>query len=118
MALPPSGPPRGPMSSVRNGARSHGRRRANDVLLSARAASRRLAGVDDSLRSRRPTLTRRLVIRFAIAVVAVLAVLAVVLDRTLESAFLDDLTRSLVTEARVIRRALPSDLDSIQQFVQ
>jgi two-component system phosphate regulon sensor histidine kinase PhoR len=106
------------MSSVRNGARSHGRRRANDILLSARAASRTLAGVDDSLRSRRPTLTRRLVIRFAIAVVAVLAVLAVVLDRTLESAFLDDLTRSLVTEARVIRRALPSDLDSIQQFVQ
>jgi two-component system phosphate regulon sensor histidine kinase PhoR len=74
--------------------------------------------VDDSLRSRRPTLTRRLVVRFAIALVAVLAVLAVVLDRTLESAFLDDLTRSLVTEARVIRRALPADPDDLHQFLR
>jgi len=74
--------------------------------------------VDDSLRSRRPTLTRRLVTRFALAVVAVLAVLAVVLDRTLESAFLDDLTRSLVTEAKAIRRALPDDSEAFQPFVQ
>jgi two-component system, OmpR family, phosphate regulon sensor histidine kinase PhoR len=74
--------------------------------------------VDDSLRSRRPTLTRRLIVRFALAVVAVLAVLAVVLDRTLESAFLDDLTRSLVAEAKVIRRALPGDPEAFQKFVR
>jgi two-component system phosphate regulon sensor histidine kinase PhoR len=74
--------------------------------------------VDDSLRSRRPTLTRRLVIRFALAIVAVLAVLAVVLDRTLESAFLDDLTRSLVSEARAIRLALPEDPEAIQPFAE
>jgi two-component system phosphate regulon sensor histidine kinase PhoR len=74
--------------------------------------------VDDSLRSRRPTLTRRLLTRFALAVVAVLAVLAVVLDRTLESAFLDDLTRSLVSEARAIRLALPEDSDSFQRFAR
>jgi two-component system phosphate regulon sensor histidine kinase PhoR len=58
------------------------------------------------------------VIRFALAVVAVLALLAVVLDRTLESAFLDDLTRSLVTEARVIRGTLPADHQDLQQFVR
>jgi two-component system, OmpR family, phosphate regulon sensor histidine kinase PhoR len=45
--------------------------------------------VDDSLRSRRPTLTRRLVTRFALTIVAVLAVLTVVLDRILQSASLD-----------------------------
>jgi two-component system phosphate regulon sensor histidine kinase PhoR len=70
------------------------------------------------LRSRRPTLTRRLVIRFAIAVVAVLAVLAVVLDRTLESAFLDDLTRSLVSEAKAIQLALPEDSEAFQSFAE
>ena len=74
--------------------------------------------MDDSLRSRRPTLTRRLVVRFALAVVAVLAVLAVVLDRTLESAFLDDLTRSLVSEARATRLALPEDSESFQPFAR
>jgi two-component system, OmpR family, phosphate regulon sensor histidine kinase PhoR len=81
-------------------------------------AGRRLAGVDDPSRFRRPTLTRRLVTRFALTVVAVLAVLALVLDRTLESAFLDDLTRSLVTEAKAIRRALPDDSEALQPFVQ
>jgi len=70
------------------------------------------------LRSRRPTLTRRLVIRFAIAVVAVLAILAVVLDRTLESAFLDDLTRSLVSEAKAIQLALPEDSEAFQSFAE
>ncbi|HET6771253.1 MAG TPA: ATP-binding protein [Actinomycetota bacterium] len=74
--------------------------------------------MDDSLRSRRPTLTRRLVIRFAIAVVAVLAVLALVLDRTLESAFLDDLTRSLVSEAKAVRLALPEDSETFQPFAE
>ena len=103
---------------MRGGARPHSDRGEDDVLLSARPAGRTLAGVDDSLRSRRPTLTRRLVIRFALAVVAVLALLAVVLDRTLESAFLDDLTRSLVTEARVIRSTLPADPQDLQQFVR
>lgn len=118
MAVARAGPARGPLPSMRGGARPHGDRGEDDVLLSARPAGRTLAGVEDSLRSRRPTLTRRLVIRFALAVVAVLAVLAVVLDRTLESAFLDDLTRSLVTEARVIRRTLPADPQDLQQFVR
>lgn len=74
--------------------------------------------MDDSLRSRRPTLTRRLVIRFALAVVAVLAALALVLDRTLESAFLDDLTRSLVAEAKATRLALPENPEASQPFAR
>jgi two-component system phosphate regulon sensor histidine kinase PhoR len=74
--------------------------------------------VDDSLRSRRPTLTRRLLTRFALAVVAVLAVLALVLDRTLESAFLEDLTRSLVSEARAVGVAIPDDSDARQRFAR
>ena len=74
--------------------------------------------MDDSLRPRRPTLTRRLVTWFAIALVAVLAALAVVLDRTLQSAFLDDLTRSLVSEARAIRVALPEEPNEFQPFAE
>jgi two-component system phosphate regulon sensor histidine kinase PhoR len=70
------------------------------------------------LRSRRPTLTRRLLTRFALAVVAVLAVLALVLDRTLESAFLEDLTRSLVSEARAVGVAVPDDSDARQRFAR
>jgi two-component system phosphate regulon sensor histidine kinase PhoR len=50
--------------------------------------------------------------------VAVLAALAVVLDRTLQSAFLDDLTRSLVSEARAIRVALPEEPNEFQPFAE
>jgi two-component system, OmpR family, phosphate regulon sensor histidine kinase PhoR len=58
------------------------------------------------------------VARFALAMVAVLALLAVILDRTLENAFLDDLTRSLVSEAKSIRLALPEDSQDYQPFAR
>ncbi|HET6777142.1 MAG TPA: ATP-binding protein [Actinomycetota bacterium] len=74
--------------------------------------------MDDSPEIRRPTLTRRLVTRFVLTVVVVLGVLAVILDRTLASAFLDDLTRSLVAQAQTIRLALPSDSEALQPFVR
>jgi len=45
--------------------------------------------------------------RYALTVVAVLAVLAFVLDRAIGAAFLDDLTNSLIARARAIRVALP-----------
>ena len=45
--------------------------------------------MDDSSQTRRPTLTRRLVTRFALTIVAALTVLAIVLDRALQSASLD-----------------------------
>lgn len=74
--------------------------------------------MDDSLRPRRPTLTRRLVTWFAVAVVAVLAALAIVLDRALQSAFLEELTRSLVSEAKAVRVALPEDRSEYQSFAE
>lgn len=45
--------------------------------------------MDDSSLTRRPTLRRRLVTRFALTIVAALTVLAIVLDRALQSASLD-----------------------------
>jgi two-component system, OmpR family, phosphate regulon sensor histidine kinase PhoR len=74
--------------------------------------------VDALPKDRRPTLTQLLVTRFALTLVAVLALLAVVLDRTLAAAFLDDLTRSLESEARTIRRVLPDDPEALQAFVR
>jgi two-component system phosphate regulon sensor histidine kinase PhoR len=62
----------------------------------------------------RPTLANRLILRYAITVVAVLAVLAFALDRVLAAEFLDSLTRSLVSEATAVRRALPPDEPSLQ----
>ena len=56
-----------------------------------------------------PSLARRLLVRYTIAVVAVLAGLAFALDRTLASAFLDDLTSSLADQADAVRLALPDD---------
>ncbi|HYZ11650.1 MAG TPA: ATP-binding protein [Actinomycetota bacterium] len=55
----------------------------------------------------RPTLARRLLIRYALTVVAVLAALAFVLDRAIGAAFLGDLTVSLMAQARAVRAALP-----------
>ncbi|HEX5948796.1 MAG TPA: ATP-binding protein [Actinomycetota bacterium] len=62
----------------------------------------------------RPTLAGRLLVRYAMTVVAVLAALAFVLDRTLEVVFLDDLTESLTARARAIRVALPDDPAGLQ----
>jgi two-component system, OmpR family, phosphate regulon sensor histidine kinase PhoR len=62
----------------------------------------------------RPTLASRLILRYAITVVAILALLAFALDRVLAAEFLDGLTRSLVSEATAVRRALPADDPSLQ----
>jgi two-component system, OmpR family, phosphate regulon sensor histidine kinase PhoR len=63
------------------------------------------------------TLAGRLLAGYALAVVAVLGLLAVVLDRTLAAEFLDDLTDSLVSQARAVRAALPADGGDLQAEV-
>ena len=55
---------------------------------------------------RRPTLARRLVSWFAVAVVALLAVFGLALDRVIERVLLDDLTETLVAQATTLQRAL------------
>ena len=67
---------------------------------------------------RRRTLARTLVATYALTVVAVLAVLAIALDRTLQGSFLDDLTDSLVAQARVVRTALAGEPDPVQSRVR
>jgi two-component system, OmpR family, phosphate regulon sensor histidine kinase PhoR len=62
----------------------------------------------------RPTLAGRLMTRYAVTVVAVLAALAFVLDRAIGAAFLDDLTDSLTARARAVREALPEDTTGLQ----
>ena len=62
----------------------------------------------------RKTLARRLTAGYILGLVAVLAVLAVQLDRRLESSLLDDLTASLNTTAKAVRSALPLDDGSVQ----
>jgi two-component system phosphate regulon sensor histidine kinase PhoR len=57
----------------------------------------------------RPTLASRLILRYAITMLAVLAALALILDRVLASELLGDLTASLTAEARAVRRALPAE---------
>jgi two-component system phosphate regulon sensor histidine kinase PhoR len=64
------------------------------------------------------SLSGRLLVRSALTVVAVLAVLAVVLDRTLESVFLEDLTGSLVAEARAVRAAFRDEPEPVQPAVR
>lgn len=51
---------------------------------------------------------------FAIAVVGLLAALGFALDRTIERALLDDLTDTLVAEARAVQRALPDEQGRLQ----
>jgi two-component system phosphate regulon sensor histidine kinase PhoR len=67
--------------------------------------------------SRFPSLARRLLTRYALTLLAVLAVLGVALDRVVASAFLDDLTRSLEAQGRAVRAALPSDPSEVQPAV-
>jgi two-component system, OmpR family, phosphate regulon sensor histidine kinase PhoR len=62
----------------------------------------------------RPTLAGRLITRYAVTVVAVLAALAFVLDRAIGAAFLDDLTDSLIGRARAVRAALPEETTGLQ----
>jgi two-component system, OmpR family, phosphate regulon sensor histidine kinase PhoR len=62
----------------------------------------------------RPTLAGRLLTRYALTVVAVLAALAFVLDRAVGAAFLDELTDSLASRARAIRTALPDPSEDPQ----
>ncbi|MGH2657326.1 MAG: ATP-binding protein [Actinomycetota bacterium] len=62
----------------------------------------------------RPTLAGRLMTRYAVTVVAVLAALGFVLDRAIGAAFLDDLTDSLTARARAVREALPEDTTGLQ----
>jgi two-component system phosphate regulon sensor histidine kinase PhoR len=64
-----------------------------------------------------PSLTRRLLTRYALTVIAVLAVLGVTLDRVLENAFLDDLTRSLQAQGHAVRAALPENQAEMQPVV-
>lgn len=51
---------------------------------------------------------------YTLTVVAILAGLAFVLDRTLESIFLDDLTGSLAGEAAAVQAVLPDDAGALQ----
>jgi two-component system, OmpR family, phosphate regulon sensor histidine kinase PhoR len=62
----------------------------------------------------RPTLASRLILRYAITVVAILAGLAFALDRVLAAEFIDSLTRSLASEATAARRALSAEGPALQ----
>lgn len=65
----------------------------------------------------RGTLARKLLLAFIVALVAVIGVLAIPLERRLESDLVDDLTSSLTIQARAIRRALPAEDSSLQDAV-
>ena len=64
------------------------------------------------------TLARRLLVAYVATLIAVLAVVAVPLDRRLESDLVDDLTTSLEIQARAVRRALPTDGAGLQRSTQ
>jgi two-component system, OmpR family, phosphate regulon sensor histidine kinase PhoR len=66
----------------------------------------------------RRTLTSRLLTAYALTVVALLAILAVVLDRTLSAEFLDNLTASIEDQARAVQASLPEESDSLQPEVR
>jgi two-component system phosphate regulon sensor histidine kinase PhoR len=66
----------------------------------------------------RSTLAGQLLARYALTVVAVLGALAFVLDRTLEGILLDDLTDSLVAQARAVRADLSDQPDPLQSEVR
>jgi two-component system, OmpR family, phosphate regulon sensor histidine kinase PhoR len=67
------------------------------------------AAMPASDRGARPrTLTGRLLLWHGVAVLGVLLVLALVLDRVLERYFVGELTDSLVSQARAVQQTLPS----------
>ena len=61
-----------------------------------------------SARGRGRTLRGRLLLWHALAVVGVLLVLGVVLDRVLEGFFVGQLTDSLIAEGRAVQQVLPA----------
>ena len=63
----------------------------------------------------RGSLARRITVAYVLGLVAVLAALAVPLDRRLEASLLDDLTASLAGTARAVREALPPGDATMQQ---
>jgi len=67
---------------------------------------------------RRPTLARRLVAWFAIAVIALLASLGLALDRAIEQTLQRDLDESLQAEARAVQRTLPEDDRRLQPEIR
>jgi two-component system, OmpR family, phosphate regulon sensor histidine kinase PhoR len=62
----------------------------------------------------RATVASRLILLYAITVLAVVGLLAVALDRVLAAEFLAGLTDSLTAEARAVSRALPPDTEDLQ----
>ena len=68
--------------------------------------------------TRRPTLAGRLLARYALTIVGLLLALGIVLDRIVESAFLDDLTDSLQVQAGAVQAALPPEDELLQPRVQ
>lgn len=68
--------------------------------------------------SPRDTLARRLLVAYLVGLSAVVAVVAVPLDRSLERTFLDDLTDSLSSDAKAIRFALPPEDGRLQPAIQ
>ena len=67
--------------------------------------------------SPRTSLARRLVIGYTLTVVAILGGLAFVLDRTLETMFLEDLTESMADQAAAVEAAI-RDTDPLQSEVR
>ena len=67
---------------------------------------------------RRLSVTAQLFVWQLVLLLAVFATLAVVLDHVLEQRFLDDLTRSMVSQARTVQAALPADDPSLEETVR
>src|SRR5439155_17644722 len=67
---------------------------------------------------RRLSVTAHLFVWQLVLLLVVFAGLAAVLDHVLEQRFLDDLTRSLIAEARTIQTALPPDQASLEDAVK
>jgi two-component system phosphate regulon sensor histidine kinase PhoR len=67
---------------------------------------------------RRLSVTAQLFVWQLMLLLAVFATLALVLDHVLEQRFLDDLTRSMISQARTVQEALPADDQSLEQTVR
>jgi two-component system, OmpR family, phosphate regulon sensor histidine kinase PhoR len=67
---------------------------------------------------RRLSVTAQLFVWQLVLLLAVFATLALVLDHVLEQRFLDDLTRSMISQARTVQAALPADDRSLEETVR
>jgi two-component system phosphate regulon sensor histidine kinase PhoR len=67
---------------------------------------------------RRLSVTAQLFVWQLVLLLAVFATLALILDHVLEQRFLDDLTRSMISQARTVQQALPADDRSLEQSVR